>query len=42
MPGPVETALIVVSSILAALSGFRWGKHATLTMCPQDEEGTGQ
>ena len=39
MPGLVEIALIIAGSILAALSGFRWGKHAALTMCGPDKEG---
>lgn len=39
MPGPIETVVIIAGSILAALSGFRWGKHAALTMCRHDEEG---
>lgn len=42
MPGPVDIALIIAGSTIAALSGFRWGRHAALTMCRQDDEGEGQ
>ncbi len=41
MPGPVEAVLIAASCILAALSGFRWGKHAAQTMGRPDEESEG-